>query len=157
HDDSPRGRVAVSGIEALEAHGMTVGTEISRIGSIGARRRCIRAWLIGETLEPPRVGWVRPAAVRYPVRANAAVVEIEKVETRRPRGKRKICDPEEVAVRDEVTMHFERIQCALQQTRCYRSGDSANVREGGPRHGRRQAGDGGSQQPATRNSQDALP
>jgi hypothetical protein len=31
------------------------------------------------------------------------------------------------------------------------------VREGGARHGRRQAGEGGSEQPATRNPQDMLP
>src|SRR6516225_861957 len=47
HDDRPRGRVAVSGIEALETYGMAVGTEIGGIGSISAGGGGVRTRLIG--------------------------------------------------------------------------------------------------------------
>jgi len=149
HHDSPCRRIAVRGIETLQTYGVAVGTELRGIGPIGACGCGVRVRLIRKTLEPASVGRIRSPAVSDPVRAHAAVSEIQQVKTGRPRGERKICDTEDVAVSDEFTVRLERVQRSAQQSRCDATGDTADLRKGGPSHAIRQAGDGSSEQPTT--------
>lgn len=128
--------VAIGQVQSLKPDRMTMGTDIGGTCSIGSCRARVRAWLIGETLQPPRMQGVGAPPMRDQMRAYAAVGEVHQVEPRRMRGQGEVRDADKISVRDAVAVPFQRVERAPKQGRRQWATDTIRSLNGGSSDGR---------------------
>ena len=121
HDDAPSKSVVIALLQSFEPNRMAMGADIGRTGPIGPFRARVRAWRIGEALEPPSTQWVGTPSVRDEMRTYGAVGEIHQMKSRRTRGQREIGNRNAITVGDAVAMSVQRIQRAQEQRRRQRA------------------------------------
>ena len=124
------------GVKSLETQRVTVGTDIERARSVGARGGRVRARLVGEALEPSCTGRVRPPSMCNQMRPHAAIRELHQVESRCTRGEGEVSDADKVSVGDAVAMSLQSFERTLKQTGSYLAGDSFCSPRSGPSAGR---------------------
>jgi len=82
HDDASGKGVVVGRVQSFEPNRIAMGSDIGSTGLISPFRARLRAWRIGEALEPSRVQRVGPPPMRDQMRTDGAVMEIHQMKSR---------------------------------------------------------------------------
>ena len=137
HNNSSRDGVVVGRLQSIQAKRKAVGSDIGPARSIDSCGACLRAWLVGEALQPPGAQRVGTPAMRDQMRACDAVGEIHQVQSWDARGLREIRNCDEIAVGDAVAIFVQAIKRAAKQRRGDWRSDALCSPECGPGASRR--------------------
>jgi hypothetical protein len=156
HDNPSREGVVIGRVQSLEPNRMAMAANIGSPRPIGPGRARVRAWLVGEALQPPGTQGVGASPMRDQMRTNAAVSEPQHVEPWPTRGPGEIRDADKVPVGDAVAVSVQRIERALTQGRGHEAAGIVRLPEGGPsdRRGASQTGQRETEEMTTGKGQD---
>jgi len=133
HDPAGEG-VVIGRIQSFEPNRLAMGSDIRGTGPIGSCRARVRAWCVGEALEPAGMQRVGAATVRDPMRVDAAIGKTHQMQPGHTRVQGEIGNADEVLVGDALAVSVQCIERTPQQSRGNRRTAVASAPRSGPRH-----------------------